>query len=163
MQPDDVNLWYHKLMNLNVFESLKYQIYIKWKLSLDWDFTSPSWITKLGSGQTLVRVVDGNGFIITGDGKTATINGFPVTEKEWQDAINGQPVTLKSGVKEAKLTVSGKNVSLDGNSITEGAQIANCVSPASSSPANTSSGDWFTFYTVRDSILILDLLFQKLI
>jgi len=37
--------------------------------------------------------------------------------------------------------VSGKNVSLDGKSITDGAQIANCMSLASSSPANTSSGD----------------------
>ena len=96
--------------------------------------------------------MDGNGFIITGDGKTATINGFPITEKEWQDALNGVPVTLKSGDKQANLTASGKNVSLDGKSITDGTQIYNAISILSGAapPSTTPTGD-LIYHSLRFS------------
>ena len=75
-------------------------------------------------GQTINRKVDGNEFKITGENNTANINGFPVKEEEYKKVLGGENVTLKSDGKEAVLSASGKNVMLDGKSITDGSTVS---------------------------------------
>ena len=63
--------------------------------------------------------MDGNEFVITGDGKnTGTINGFPVTKEQWQTVLKGTPVTLTSAGKKITITSVKGNIKIDGKSIT---------------------------------------------
>ena len=76
-------------------------------------------------GQTLQRKVDGIEFVITGDGKTATINGFLVTRDEYSKALKGKKVTLKAkDGKEAVLDALGDDVMFNGQSFSNGMIIS---------------------------------------
>ncbi len=75
-------------------------------------------------GQTINRNVDGTDFKISGGNNTANINGFPVTVDDYKKVLGGENVTLKAEGKEAVLSSSGKNIMMDGKSITDGSTIS---------------------------------------
>ena len=75
-------------------------------------------------GQTINRNVDGTDFKITGENNTAKINGFPVTVEDYKKVLGGENVTLKAEGKDAVLSSSGKNIMMDGKSITDGSTIS---------------------------------------
>lgn len=94
-------------------------------------------------GQTINRNVDGTDFKITGRNNTANINGFPVTVEDYKKVLGGENVTLKADGKEAVLSSSGKNIMLDGKSITDGSTISMGMSyrsPMSPMAANMLEG-----------------------
>lgn len=72
------------------------------------------------------RILDFEFFTIrkAEEGSPVTINGFPVTTEEYQKALDGHKVGLKNPEgKEAILSAIGKNVQLDGKSLTSGNKL----------------------------------------
>ena len=81
------------------------------------DFSTSSWFSKLESGMTVLRVVDGFEFRITGNASAADINGYGMTPKDWESALAGEQVTLAADGKVGFLTSSDNQlkVSLGGS------------------------------------------------
>ena len=88
------------------------------------DFSKPIWISGLSTGVTIKRIVDGNEFVITGDGVTATINGFPITEAEYSKVLEGEKITVTADGKEVVLEAKDKKVMFDGKSFSNGENIS---------------------------------------
>ncbi|XP_023345156.1 uncharacterized protein LOC111714294 isoform X3 [Eurytemora carolleeae] len=88
------------------------------------NFSKPDWIFELSTGVTIKRIVDGNEFVITGDGITATINGFPITEAEYSKVLEGEKITITADGKEVVLEAKDKKVMFDGKPFSDGENIS---------------------------------------
>ena len=88
------------------------------------NFSKPDWIFELSTGETIKRIVDGNEFVITGDGVTATINGFPITAAEYSKVLEGAKITITADGKEVVLEAKDKKVMFDGKPFSDGENIS---------------------------------------
>ena len=88
------------------------------------NFSKPDWIFELSTGVTIKRIVDGNEFVITGDGVTATINGFPITAAEYSKVLEGAKINITADGKEVVLEVKDKKVMFDGKPFSDGENIS---------------------------------------
>ena len=88
------------------------------------DFSKSIWISELSPGVTIKRTVDGNEFVITGDGTTAKINGFPITIADYSKVLEGEKITVTADGKEVVLEAKDKKVMFDGKSFSNGDNIS---------------------------------------
>ncbi|XP_023346674.1 uncharacterized protein LOC111715549 isoform X2 [Eurytemora carolleeae] len=90
------------------------------------DLKTADWIKNVKPCTLVDRILDFEFFTIrkAEEGSPVTINGFPVTTEEYQKALDGHKVGLKNPEgKEAILSAIGKNVQLDGKSLTSGNKL----------------------------------------
>ena len=117
------------------------------------DFSKSNWISETIPEVTFKRTVDGNEFVITGDGTTATINGFPITEAEYSKVLEGEKITVTAGGKEVTVEDKEKTVIFDGKAFSKGGNVkieTNTVSPLI---FNYRSPSWFSYLSTGMSIL----------
>ena len=87
------------------------------------DFSKSNWISETIPDVTFKRTVDGNEFVITGNGTTATINGFPITEAEYSKVLEGEKITVTAGGKIVTVENKDKTVIFDGKAFSQGGYV----------------------------------------